>query len=367
MSDAVRTFLAAVSLAASLWLTPVAVAATALPAVASQAVRATAANYWGDGVWEAYKAHFLAADGRIVDDGNMGISHSEGQGYGMLLATFASDRAAFEKIWAFASRQLYVRKDGLASWKWVPDAAPHVPDPNNATDGDLLIAWALVEAGTRWNDSTFTQSGRQIALAIGRNAVGSSSFGPILRPGAEGFGVLDSDDGPVINLSYWVFPAFEALRKVVPEVNWLEFRASGLALLNASRTGPAQLPPDWTSLRQIKPQPAQKFPPVFGYNAIRIPLYLAWAGLVDGGRLAAFAASWHDPASAPSLIDLPSGKPAEPFGGQGYAAIAALTQCAVSGQPFPPGLRDVKPDKYYPTTLQMLSLVIAYQRFSKCL
>ena len=46
---------------------------------------------------------------------------------------------------------------------------------------------------------------------------------------------------------------------------------AGLALLAASRTGPVQLPPDWTSLRQIKPQPAKNFPPVFGYNAVRIP------------------------------------------------------------------------------------------------
>ena len=36
--------------------------------------------------WRIFKQRFLAADGRIVDDGNGGISHSEGQGYGMVLA-----------------------------------------------------------------------------------------------------------------------------------------------------------------------------------------------------------------------------------------------------------------------------------------
>ena len=36
--------------------------------------------------WAAYRDRFVLADGRVVDDGNGGISHSEGQGYGLLLA-----------------------------------------------------------------------------------------------------------------------------------------------------------------------------------------------------------------------------------------------------------------------------------------
>ena len=345
--------------AAMLWLsTPAAIAAPALDKNGD--------SIWGVGAWEAYKARFLAADGRITDDGNKNISHTEGQGYGMLLAGYANDRAAFDKIWGFASKELYIRKDGLAVWKWEPDASPHTPDQNNATDGDLLIAWALAEAGGRWKEPKLSAAAKQIAMAIGRNAVGSSSYGPVLRPGAVGFGVLDSADGPVVNQSYWVYPAFDALKAVAPDVNWAEFRASGLALLAASRTGATQLPADWTSLHDFKPAPAKNFPALFGYNAIRIPLYLAWGGLADSDTLAPFSAQWRNAEGRPAVIDLASGSPTEPFFEQGYRAVSALTRCASDGQKFPTDLRQVKPEKYYSTTLHMLALIALRQRYSQC-
>jgi len=39
-----------------------------------------------DGDWESYKSRFLQPEGRIADTGRGGISHSEGQAFGMLLA-----------------------------------------------------------------------------------------------------------------------------------------------------------------------------------------------------------------------------------------------------------------------------------------
>lgn len=47
------------------------------------------------GEWDTFKARFLDPSGRVVDPQNGGISHSEGQGYGMLLALRADDREAF--------------------------------------------------------------------------------------------------------------------------------------------------------------------------------------------------------------------------------------------------------------------------------
>jgi endo-1,4-beta-D-glucanase Y len=52
-------------------------------------IAALAANF-GDTIapedWAAYRDRFVMADGRVVDDANGGISHSESQGYGLLLA-----------------------------------------------------------------------------------------------------------------------------------------------------------------------------------------------------------------------------------------------------------------------------------------
>jgi hypothetical protein len=73
--------------------------------------------------WQPWRDRFVGADGRVVDDVNQ-ISHSEGQGYGQLLAVLAQDRAAFARIWSFTRIQLLVRDDGLAAWRWDAKSTP---------------------------------------------------------------------------------------------------------------------------------------------------------------------------------------------------------------------------------------------------
>ncbi|STT00045.1 endoglucanase [Klebsiella pneumoniae] len=41
---------------------------------------------WADTAWERYKARFMMPDGRIIDTANGNVSHTEGQGFAMLLA-----------------------------------------------------------------------------------------------------------------------------------------------------------------------------------------------------------------------------------------------------------------------------------------
>ena len=73
------------------------------------------------------------------------------------------------------------------------------------------------------------------------------------------------------------------LSRLAPEYPWEAVASSGIALLNQSRTGPAELPPEWSSLAGGRPQPASGFDRVFGYNAIRIPLYLMRSELATPG------------------------------------------------------------------------------------
>jgi len=74
--------------------------------------------------WEAYRSRFVEDSGRVVDTANGNISHSEGQGYGLLLALAAGDRRSFEQIWNFTFTELLIRDDGLAVWKWDPSSKP---------------------------------------------------------------------------------------------------------------------------------------------------------------------------------------------------------------------------------------------------
>ncbi len=316
--------------------------------------------------WSRYRDRFIASDGRLFDDSAGGVSHSEGQGYALVLAAFNDDPEAFARIWRWTQDNLEIRGDHLAAWRWRPGDKPHVLDRNDATDGDLLIAWGLAEAGGRWRQANYTAEARKIALSLSREAVFPTVFGPALRPGAAGFGADDIADGPLVNLSYWVFPALDELGPVAPEVDWSGLKRSGLALFDAARFGSFGLPTDWISLREGV-APAQKRLPVFGYELIRAPLYLAWGPPEAQPRLAALTQSWLGASGgAPTVIDVERSAITQSFADPGYRAVAALARCAVYGEKFPDELRTIRTDRYYSATLNMLSLIALRVRYPKC-
>jgi endoglucanase len=249
-----------------------------------------------------------------------------------------------------------VRGDGLAAWRYDPKHTPPVADYNNATDGDLLIAWALAEAGTHWRETGYLKSARRVGDAILTILTAPSPWGPVLMPGAAGFGPGDREDGPVVNLSYWIFPALHRLKNLPGSAGWAGVDESGLALIDQARFGPARLPANWISLAGGTPAPAKGFDALFGYDAVRIPLYLGWTYPHDKERLAIFAPFFDAP---PAVIDLGAGKPAEPLHGEGFAAIAALVRRLAEGVPIPPLFLKVEPEFYYPTSLHILSLIAA--------
>jgi endoglucanase len=333
---------------------------------ATQAAKAQAESNSLDAQWQAYKQRFISSEGRLIDDFAGNVSHSEGQGYAMLLAVYSDDREAFDKIWGWTVLNLEIRGDGLAAWRWRPQDDPHVRDKNNATDGDLLLAWALAEAGRRWDANTYDGQAQKIAQAVSSKLVYASVFGPVLSPGNYGFGPKDRDDGPIVNLSYWVFPAFIALSRVAPEADWAGLRRSGLSLLDAARFGSAKLPSDWISLK-MGVQPAEGYPARFGYDIVRMPLYLAWGAPQERARLGALVHAWAGPVdSTPPVVDLETGRSSEGFVDPGYRAVAALARCVAQDEPFPDELRNVDLKFYYPATLQMLSLIALREGHYKC-
>ena len=62
-----------------------------------------------DGGWDQYRSLFVTADGAVRDTGNNDISHSEGQGYAMLMAVAYDDQPNFHKIWQWTRSYLQVR------------------------------------------------------------------------------------------------------------------------------------------------------------------------------------------------------------------------------------------------------------------
>ncbi|KAF2989679.1 glycosyl hydrolase family 8 [Methylocystis sp. MJC1] len=319
-------------------------------------------------MWQAYKARFITEQGRVIDTGNNLTSHSEGQGYGMLLAVAANDRPTFDRIWGWTRANLMVRDDALLAWRWEPGKRPAVADMNDASDGDILVAWALAEAGDFWNDMSYRVAGRRIAVEVARKlALFKTKMGAILLPAVSGFHQSDRRDGPIVNLSYYIFPAFARLKLVAPEVDWPRLTQTGLDLLDATRTKPEALPPDWMSLKDWSVKPAEGLPAQFSYNAVRVPLYMAWAGIGKSEQYAPFMALVKKTRGALSIVN-PNGTEGGRFDGVGVGAIGALTACVVEGAKAPAQIFVLaSSDNYYPATLQMLSLIAMQVRYASCL
>jgi endoglucanase len=147
----------------------------------------------------------------------------------------------------------------------------------------------------------------------------------VLLPGGRGF---DRRDHAVLNPSYYVFPALRVLAQAVPDPAWVRVAADGLALLRAARFGRWGLPPDWVSLarRDGAVSLPTNFAPRFSYDAVRVPLYLAWSRLSGEPALIGATGFWSDPAHSylPAWTDLTNNAIAPYAASPGVIAIARL-------------------------------------------
>jgi endoglucanase len=317
--------------------------------------------------WQNYRTRFVMADGRVVDNANGGISHSEGQGYALLLAVAFRDQATFKLVWRWTKANLGVRDDGLFAWRWEP-GIPHVPDTNNATDGDLLIAWALAEAHDRWGDEQHLVAARALAKTIYEKATFKFGEDRLILPAVAGFGDGERPDGPVVNPSYWVFPALERLDAAAPGQDWRTVAQSGLKLLKEAQFGILKLPPEWVALKEERPKPASGFPRVFGYNAIRVPLYLAMMQAPPVDPLRPYPPLWSVEANVgPAVIDLDTSGAVEPLTATGYRRVILLASRIVRPKRALPPLPTAPDTLYYPATLGLLADVLFNERSWKCL
>ncbi len=240
--------------------------------------------------WQTFKRRFVVDDRRVIDSGNNNVSHSESQGWGLLFAQSYDDKETFAKIWDWTSKSLQ-RGDGLFSWRWSPNTNDPVPDKNNAADGDILIAWALARAAAKWNEPRWLQPSRRIQSAVLDRLAVEFQGRLILLPGAQGFA---RGNRYVVNLSYYVWPAIHDFAEHAGDQGrWRRLEADGLWLLDNAAFGDYRLPPDWLLFGNQAFRVADDWKPYFGFDAIRIPLYLAWHN--QASRLGRFVTAWRTP------------------------------------------------------------------------
>ena len=299
--------------------------------------------------WSTWRARFLRPDGRVVDTGNNGISHSEGQGYGMLFAVHADDRDAFTRMAAWTETHLARSDVALFSWRYDPSATAPVSDPNNASDGDILIAWALALAGAKWNETKYLARSTQIRAALLGRCVIERHGLKVIVPGMAGFA---EGTQVVLNPSYYIWPALNRFAKIDGAQAWGRVIADGLTLLEQARFGSNRLPTDWVALcapGKLVPAPGRD--PRFGYDAVRVPLYAMMGELPS--LAAPVAKFWRECLATdkpiPAWIDVETGQIANYPISSGGAAIAAR----LLGLTEPEWLAD----DYYAASLQMLARI----------
>lgn len=312
-----------------------------------------------DAGWATYRNRFVTAEGRVLDTGHNSISHTEGQGFGMLFAEADNDRASFDKIWNWTRTNLQRHDNGLFSWRWNPDdqKAP-VSDRNDASDGDILLAWALIRGDRRWHDPEYLREAHRIVEEIKRHLLVSASGRLVLLPGVAGFKAKNGNI--VVNPSYYIYPALNDFARLVPSPDWLRLRRAGLELLADARFGRWGLTPDWLDLDKDDITPAAQYPPRFGFDAIRIPLYLIWGGEATPARLASFLDFCNDYGNKPipAWTNVQDNSVAPFPASTGFDAIVDLARAF--GQSTPPTLPTIgDKDNYYAASLTLLASLAA--------
>lgn len=238
---------------------------------------ARAASSWP--AWQVLADSSLSADGRMIDRSQDDLrSTSEGQSYALFFALVDNDQALFDRILAWTQDNL---ADGdmhrhLPAWLWGRDDKGRwrVLDDNSASDSDLWLAYALLEAGRLWHRPALRHIAEGMLAQVREREIAIlPDLGPMLLPGPQGF---VEGDATRLNPSYLPLPLLRRFATIDRGSPWAALADNTLELLR--QTTPHGFAPDWTAWRDG----AFAIDPVKGatgsYDAIRCYL---WAGLLS--------------------------------------------------------------------------------------
>lgn len=220
--------------------------------------------------WKGYKDSHIQSDGRIIDQHDGNITHSEGIGYAMFFAVSMNDLKTYTLLEEWLENNLPQNSSGLYPWKWGNDGHGNwkVLDTNNATDGDLWIAFARLKASKKFNRMDQQTKALAHIKAIETSLIIQRDEKLFLLPGEIGF---IHDDLIILNPSYYIPFIFEAFAKASGNEQWQKLIDGGMEILS-KRFSHYQIHPDWIKYHSSKYTLLPE-KPIFSYDAVRIPLF----------------------------------------------------------------------------------------------
>lgn len=244
--------------------------------------------------WEQlgrYASAFISGDGRVIDRTAADRTTSEGQAYALFFALVGNDRALFARLLEWTQQNLAQGSltAHLPAWSWGKDRGGRwtVLDRNAASDADLWMAYALLEAGRLWATPAYAELGQRLLANIAAREVADlPGLGPMLLPGPAGF-ALPGDRGFRLNPSYQPPQLLRRFTAAQPAGPWKAVLASSLRMLR--EVAPAGAVADWVLYRPRQGFSADTVHGALGsYDAIRTYL---WIGMLadDGPEARALA------------------------------------------------------------------------------
>jgi endoglucanase len=283
--------------------------------------------------WQRYASGFIDQQGRVIDRSEHDRTTSESQAYGMFFALVADDRPRFDAMLHWTSDNLAHSdlQHNLPAWKWgnAGDGKWQILDPNSASDADLWMAYALLQAGRLWHQDAYRDLGLSLLDQIATKEVTNlPGAGPMLLPGREGF--HPKADQWIINASYLPDPVLAAAENARPKGPWKEIRHGLPALICQGSGGNFAMNWDtFTTGKGYAPAASPENPvnsPIFGsYDAIRVYL---WTGLSQDknrefrrilGCINGMATYLDQHTTPPEVVDS-TGKVLQPEGSIGFSA-----------------------------------------------
>ncbi|WP_370260853.1 cellulose synthase complex periplasmic endoglucanase BcsZ [Limnobacter sp.] len=296
------------------------------------ACNTVAAKDWP--AWQGFKSAFMSDDGRVIDRSEADLrTVSEGQSYALFFALVAKDKAAFDQILKWTENNLSQGSlaNNLPAWVWGKKGEDWgVIDANSASDADLWIAYALLEASRVWCQPAYASKARALGeLILAQESVDVPGLGLSILPGKQGF--IKADGMIKLNPSY--VPPFMMARFAnawADDPRWAQvYLASQRLLLDSPKNG---FYPDWVQyLNGQRSLPDTE--PRGDYDAIRTYLWIAMSSPNDPmsatllRQLAPLAAVLLKRQHMPEWLEPDTGGVAPQAGPAGFqAAVAPLAK-----------------------------------------